>query len=67
MKKGFGMGEFEGSEIFASVVDGEIPNLKHSCIPSTYKAVGQQVKITMVVDVGYYQKQKVVLLNYQSD
>ena len=36
------MEEFEASEI-----EGEVPNLKHSCIPSTYKGVGQQVKIKM--------------------
>ena len=39
------MEEFEASEIVAKVVEGETPNLKHSCIPSTYKGVGQQVKI----------------------
>ena len=39
------MEEFEASEIVARVAEGEVPNLKHSCTPSTYKGVGQQVKI----------------------
>ena len=39
------MEEFEASEIVAKVAEGATPNLKHSCIPSTYKGVGQQVKI----------------------
>ena len=37
------MEEFEASEIVARVAEGEVPNLKHSCFPSTYKGVGQQV------------------------
>ena len=45
------MEEFEASEIVTRVVEGEVPNLKHSCIPSTYKGVGQQVKIKMVASV----------------
>ena len=39
------MEEFEASELVARVAEGEVPNLKHSCTPSTYKGVGQQVKI----------------------
>ena len=50
------MEEFEACEIVARVVEGEVPNLKHSCTPSTYKGVGQQVKIktasVMYVDRG---------------
>ena len=48
IKEGFAMDEFEASEIVARVGDGEIPNLKHSCTPSTYKAVGEQVMIKML-------------------
>ena len=47
------MEELEASEIVARVGEGEVPNLKHSCFPSTYKGVGEQVKIKMV-DIGHY-------------
>ena len=47
------MEEFEASEIVARVAEGELPNLKHSCTPSTYKGVGEQVKIKMV-DIRHY-------------
>ena len=47
------MEELEASEIVARVGEGELPNLKHSCFPSTYKGVGEQVKIKMV-DIGNY-------------
>ena len=45
----FVMEEFEASDTVArlamSAGEEEVPNLKHSCTPSTYKGVGQQVEI----------------------
>ena len=43
------MEEFEASEIVARVGEGEVPNLQHSCSPSTYKGVGQQVNILEII------------------
>ena len=55
------MVEFEASEIVARVAEGEVPNLKHSCSPSTYKGVGQQVNMLEMI-VG-----KVVQSAFQYD
>ena len=43
------MEELEASEIVARVAEGEVPNLKHSCSPSTYKGVGQQVNMLELI------------------
>jgi len=36
------MEEFEASDIVVQTRENEIPRLKHSCTPSTYKGVGEQ-------------------------
>ena len=41
------MEEFEASDIVVQTRENEIPRLKHSCTPSTYKGVGEQVKFHM--------------------
>ena len=41
------MEEFEASDIVVQTRENEIPRLKHSCTPSTYKGVGEQVKFYM--------------------
>jgi len=45
IKAGFVMEEFEASEIIARLGEGELPNLKHSCSPTTYKGVGEQGEV----------------------
>ena len=44
------MEEFDASDIVARVVEGEAPHLRHSCIPSTYKGVSEQVNIAHYSD-----------------
>ena len=49
------MEEFEASDIVVQTRENEIPRLKHSCTPSTYKGVGEQVKFLEVLKTWFGQ------------
>ena len=49
------MEDFEASDIVVQTRENEIPRLKHSCTPSTYKGVGEQVKFHEVLKAWFGQ------------
>ena len=49
------MEDFEASDIVVQTRENEIPRLKHSCTPSTYKGVGEQVKFHEVLKTWFGQ------------
>ena len=49
------MEDFEASDIVVQTRENEIPRLQHSCTPSTYKGVGEQVKFHEVLKTWFSQ------------